>query len=51
VVVAVDGDVVTSMSELSALVRRRAPGDGVSVTVDRDGRELAVAVTLGSAPS
>ena len=48
VVVALDGESVRSMSQLSALVRSRAPGDEVMLTVDRAGDERDVQVTLTS---
>jgi S1-C subfamily serine protease len=48
VVVALDGEPVNSMSQLSALVRARAPGDAVTLTVDRAGEERDVQVALTS---
>jgi putative serine protease PepD len=39
---------VTTSTELTAAVRSAAPGDRVTLTVDRGGRTEAVEVTLGS---
>jgi putative serine protease PepD len=50
VIVAVDGDELTSMSQLVAEVRRRAPGDVVRFGIVRDGARLEVDVTLGERP-
>lgn len=49
VVTAVDGQGVSSMIDLAAAVRTKAPGDDVSLTVVRDGEERTVVVTLGAA--
>ena len=50
VIVAVDGAELTSMSQLVAEVRRRAPGDVVRFGLVRDGERLEVDVTLGERP-
>jgi S1-C subfamily serine protease len=50
IVVAVDGDRIDSMAQLVAEVRRRSPGDVVTLTVIRDGEELDVDVVLGERP-
>jgi S1-C subfamily serine protease len=50
VIVAVDGAELTSMSQLVAEVRRRAPGDVVRFGIVRDGQRLELAVTLGERP-
>ena len=48
VVVAIDGDDVTSMSDLSAAIRGYGPDDVVTVTLyGADGRTREVEVTLG----
>ena len=48
VVVAIDGDDVTSMSDLSAAIRGYAPDDVVTVTLyGADGQTRSVEVTLG----
>ncbi|MGY1673369.1 S1C family serine protease [Geodermatophilus sp. SYSU D00710] len=48
VVTAVGDRVVTTSAELTAAIRSHAPGDDVSLTVDRGGRTTTVEVTLGS---
>jgi putative serine protease PepD len=48
VVTAVGDRAVTTSTELTAAVRSSAPGDEVTLTVERDGRTTAVEVTLGS---
>jgi S1-C subfamily serine protease len=50
IIVAVDGEALATMSELVAEVRRRAPGDELTLTVIRDGEELDVDVVLGERP-
>ncbi len=50
VIVAVDGAPLTTMSQLVAEVRRRAPGDVVRFDVVRDGGRLVIDVTLGERP-
>jgi S1-C subfamily serine protease len=47
VITAVDGKAVESMQDLSAAVKAQKPGDEVELTVLRNGKEIAVAVTLG----
>ncbi len=47
VVTAVGDRAVTTSTELTAAVRSVAPGDRVTLTVDRDGRTTTVEVTLG----
>ena len=39
------------MQDLSAAVKAQKPGDKVELTVLRDGKEIAVVVTLGERPS
>jgi S1-C subfamily serine protease len=50
IIVGIDGEPLATMSELVAEVRRRAPGDQLTLTVIRDGEELEVDVTLGERP-
>lgn len=50
VVVAVDGQQVSSMIDLAATIRTNAPGESVVLTVSRSGEEREVTVTLGTAP-
>ena len=47
-IVSLDGEVVSSMAELSAEVKLFRPDDGVSIEFIRDGERLQTAVTLGS---
>ncbi len=47
VIVAIDGKPVTSVDDLLTEVEAHAPGDRVTVTVVRGGREVDVPVTLG----
>jgi putative serine protease PepD len=44
----IDGDAVTNMSSLSARIQLHQPGDVVTLTIERDGQELDVPVTLGA---
>ncbi len=48
VIVAVDGQPVRSSEELRLRLEQRQPGETVSVTVDRDGRERDLEVRLGT---
>ena len=43
-----DGKNITSASDLMVAVRVKAPGDTVSLTFNRDGKEMTADVTLGS---
>jgi putative serine protease PepD len=47
-VVKVDGTAVTSFGDLGVIIRRHGPGDELQLTVNRDGDEQEVTVTLGS---
>jgi S1-C subfamily serine protease len=49
-IVAVDGESVTSGHELPLLLERRRAGDRVTVTVERDGGRRDLEVTLGDSP-
>ena len=49
VVIAADGNQVSSMIDLAAEVCTRQPGDEVELKVVRDGEERTVTVTLGTA--
>jgi S1-C subfamily serine protease len=49
IVTAVDGEAVASMAELAAQIRRRSPGDEVTLTVVSRGGEREVRATLGTA--
>jgi S1-C subfamily serine protease len=46
-IVAVEGEPVRTSGELWLALERRSPGELVNVTVNRDGREVDVAVRLG----
>lgn len=48
VLVAIDGTRVTSTSDLTLLLNRHRPGDTVSATILRDGKQMNVQVKLGS---
>jgi len=47
VVVELDGEAVTTSTELTKLVRTHRPGDQVSITVQRQGERRTFTVTLG----
>lgn len=49
-IVALDGLVVTSITQLAELVSARNPGDTVSITLVRHGETLDVVATLGVRP-
>ena len=51
VVTAVDDAAVTDPSSLGSAIARYQPGDEVTVTVDRNGTSVDVAVTLGTRPT
>lgn len=48
IITAFDGQSVASPSDLQLMVRQKNPGDTVEVTVNRDGQEQTLSVTLGS---
>ncbi len=50
-IVTMDGEEITGMSELAAAVRARAPGDRVTLTIVRDGKERSLEVTLAARES
>ena len=51
IIVAVDGEPITSADELIVAIRRRVPGQRLTMTYLRDGSRHSAVVTLGSAPS
>ena len=51
IVVAIDGNEVTTMADLAGRVQQRRPGDDVEVELVRDGEELTLTVTLGERPT
>ncbi|MFO7777511.1 MAG: trypsin-like peptidase domain-containing protein [Nitriliruptoraceae bacterium] len=50
-VVAIDGEEVSTMAELAGRIQQRRPGDDVEVEVLRDGEESSVTVTLEERPT
>ena len=48
-IVAVDGKLITTQTELGAAIRAHKAGDTIQVTFDRGGQKKTVAATLGSA--
>jgi Trypsin-like serine proteases, typically periplasmic, contain C-terminal PDZ domain len=50
IIVKVDATTITNDADLYAILRAKKPGDVVSVTFDRDGKEQTVQVTLGERP-
>ncbi len=50
IIVSVEGEPLATMSELIALVRRRAPGEEIQLEVVRNGERLELAVELGERP-
>jgi putative serine protease PepD len=51
VLVAVDGQRVTNANELIVEIRKRVPGEEVTIAFRRDGDRQTTVVTLGSARS
>ncbi len=51
VIMAVDGQDVTTAAELRNIIALRGPGQEVELTIQRDGTERSVLVTLGETPS
>jgi putative serine protease PepD len=51
VIVAVDGQRITSADELIVAIRKRVPGEHVTLTYLRGGQRRTATVVLGSAPS
>ena len=51
VIIAVDGDRVTSNDDVLRVVRRHQPGDKLSVTVQRGTAQKTLTVTLGDLPN
>jgi len=50
VIVEVDGEPLASMTDLVVIIRRRAPGDAITLTVLRDGQEVVLTAELGERP-
>jgi len=51
VIVALDGKTVTTSAELQSAIDAKTPGDTISVTIIRDGKQRTLDVTLASRPS
>jgi putative serine protease PepD len=51
IIIAVDGKTMVESSDLLIAIRDKLPGDRVEVTVDRDGREMTITVTLEERPA
>lgn len=51
VIVAIDGEAVTRKTTLLDILLKRSAGDTVDVTLDRDGNEQTVSITLGERPA
>ena len=51
IVIAIDGEDITSMADLAGRIQQRSPGEDVEVTVIRDGEEVGVTVPLGERPT
>jgi S1-C subfamily serine protease len=51
IVIKVNGQDVTDSSALAAMIRDMKPGDQVQVTVDRNGQEQTITVTLAERPA
>ena len=51
VIVAIDGNEVTSDVELRSMIDAKQPGDELRITFVRDGETKTVTVTLGERPS
>ncbi|HYO28958.1 MAG TPA: trypsin-like peptidase domain-containing protein, partial [Thermomicrobiales bacterium] len=51
IIVAIDGQAVNRQTTLLDLLLDRSVGDAVEVTIDRDGAEQTVSVTLGERPA
>lgn len=49
-IVAIEGEKITTMDELVMVIRRRSPGDELSFTVIRDGDRIELTAVLGERP-
>jgi len=47
VILAVDGEEITSNERLGKIVRSHEPGDEVEIRIEREGRERTVRATIG----
>ncbi len=46
-IIAIDGEEITSSSDATTAVGKHSPGDAITVTIDRNGETMDVTVTLG----
>jgi S1-C subfamily serine protease len=51
IIVALDGEQVSGMGHLKALIDETEPGQDVTLTLLRDGEEIELVVTLGERPA
>lgn len=51
VITAIDGDQITSLDDLVSWLNEAEPGQKVTLTILRDGKELELTVTLGERPA
>lgn len=50
IIVKVDGTAITNDADLYGILRAKKPGEMISITIDRGGKEQTVQVTLGERP-
>ena len=50
-IVAVDGQKVTSPFDLNILLNRKRPGDAITLTVYRGGKKIELPIKLGERPN
>jgi S1-C subfamily serine protease len=51
VIIALEGEPIRSVEELKSELQRFAPGETVTLTILRDGKQTEISVTLGTKPS
>lgn len=51
IIVKINGNKIDSTHSLQSIVGKYKPGDKVTVTVNRDGKEQTLSVTLQEAPA
>ena len=51
VIIAYNGQTVSQLSDLQAMLQESQPGEDVTLTVLRDGSQTEIHVTLGTAPT
>ena len=50
-IVSADGEEINSQSDLTKVLRKKSVGDTISLTIERNGKQMDVQVTLGSSAS